>query len=126
LSARLRGAALGLALAVTASGCSLNFDATTLGVPVTMASPVSQPAAGDRFRVGSHAIWAFWGLAKLKRPGLGRTLATQLAGGKGIADLKIKTHASFGDVLVTVLTGGIVVPRSVIYEGVVVEGGAPK
>jgi hypothetical protein len=91
-----------------------------------MASPVSQPAAGDRFRVGSHAIWAFWGLAKLKRPGLGRTLATQLAGGKGIADLKIKTHASFGDVLVTVLTGGIVVPRSVIYEGVVVEGGAPK
>jgi len=126
LSARLGRAALALALAVTASGCSLNFDATSLGVPVTMASPVGQPAAGDRFRVGSHALWAFWGLARLKRPALDKALATQLAGGKGIADLKIKTHASFGDVLIMLLTGGLVVPRSVVYEGVVVEGGAPK
>jgi hypothetical protein len=126
LSARLARAALGLVLAVMASGCSLNFDATSLGVPVTMASPVNQPAAGDRFRVGSHALWAFWGLANLKRPRLDKALATQLAGGKGIADLKIKTHASFGDVLITVLTGGLMVPRSVVYEGVVVEGGAPK
>jgi Bor protein len=119
-------AALGLALTTMLAGCSLDFDATSLGVPVTMASPVAQPAAGDRFRVSSHALWAFWGMTKLKRPALNRALATQLAGGKGIADLKIKTHASFGDVLITVLTGGIFVPRSVIYEGVVVEGGAPK
>jgi hypothetical protein len=124
LSARLGRAALGLALAATVNGCSLNFDATSLGVPVTMASPVSQPAVGDSFRVSSHALWAFWGLGKLKRPALNKALATQLAGGKGIADLKIKTHTSFSDLLITLLTGGVMVPRSVIFEGVV-TGGEP-
>jgi hypothetical protein len=126
LSARLARAPLALALATIVTGCSLNFDATSLGVPVTMASPVAQPAAGDSFRVKSHALWAFWGMARLKRPALNKALATQLAGGKGIADLKIKTHSSFGDVLITLLTGGIMVPRSVIYEGVVTAGGAAK
>lgn len=124
MSARLGRAALGLALVATVNGCSLNFDATSLGVPVTMASPVGQPAAGDRFRVSSHALWAFWGVAKLKRPALNKALATQLAGGKGIADLKIKTHTSFSDLLITLLTGGVMVPRSVIFEGVV-TGGEP-
>ena len=124
MSARARRAGVWLALTLTASGCAQNFDATSLGVPVTMASPIGQPAAGDRFRVSSHALWAFWGMAGLKRPALNKALATQLAGGKGIADLKIRTHASFGDVLITLLTAGLVVPRSVVFEGVVVEGGA--
>jgi hypothetical protein len=106
--------------------CSLNFDATSLGVPVTMASPVGQPAAADSFRVASHAVWAFWGTIGVKRPALNKGLATQLAGGKGIADLKIKTHSSFTDVLFTVLTAGLIVPRSVIYEGVVTESAPAK
>jgi hypothetical protein len=111
----------GLALVATLGGCSLNFDATTLGVPVTMASPVNQPAAGDRFRVSSHAVWAFWGVVRIKAPSLEKSLATQLAGGKGIADLKIKTRVSFGDFLVTLLSAGILAPRSVVFEGVVTQ-----
>ena len=122
MSPRLGRAALVVALTAIVGACSLNFDATTLGVPVTMASPIGRPAPTDSFRVSTHAAWAFWGIAGLKRPALHKALATQLAGGKGIADLKIKTHASFSDLLITVLTGGIVVRRSVIYEGVVTEG----
>ena len=110
-----------LVLVTALASCSLNFDATTLGVPVTMASPVNQPAAGDRFRVSSHAIWAFWGVVRVKAPSLEKSLATQLAGGKGIADLKIKTHVSFGDFLVTLLTAGVLAPRSVVFEGVVTQ-----
>jgi hypothetical protein len=124
LSAPVRPAALALVLAATLGACSLNFDATTLGVPVTMGSPVNQPAAGDSFRVSSHALWTLWGAARIKAPSLSKSLATQLVGGKGIADLRIKTRASFGDVLVTVLTAGLLVPRSVVFEGVV-TGGAP-
>ena len=115
-----------LTLAAALGGCSLNFDATTLGVPVTMGSPVNQPPAGDHFRVSSHALWALWGVARLKAPALDKSLATQLVGGKGIADLKIKTRTSFGDLLVTVLTAGLLVPRSVVFEGVVTESGVLK
>jgi hypothetical protein len=125
LSGPLRRAALTLALAATLGGCSLNFDATTLGVPATMAAPVSQPAEGDRFRVSSHALWAFWGVVRVKAPSLEKSLATQLAGGKGIADLKIKTRTSFGDFLVTLLTAGLLAPKSVVFEGVVTQT-APK
>jgi hypothetical protein len=126
LSGPLRRAALALAFAASLGGCSLNFDATTLGVPVTMGSAVSQPAEGDHFRVSSHALWAFWGAARIKAPALDKALATQLAGGKGIADLKIKTRTSFGDFLVTLLTAGLLVPKSVVYEGVVTGTPAPK
>ena len=126
MSVPLGRAALAVALTAIVGACSLNFDATTLGVPVTMASPAGRPAPTDSFRVSTHAAWAFWGVARVKRPALNKALATQLAGGKGIADLKIKTHSSFSDVLITVLTGGIVVRRSVIYQGVVTEGAPGK
>ncbi len=119
MSASLRRAA-GLVLVTAAlAGCSLTFDTRSLGVPVTMASPVTQPAQGDRFRVTSRAIWAFWGIARLRQPSLEKALATQLAGGKGVADLSIRTHSSFGDVLITLLTGGLLIPRAVTYEGVI-------
>jgi hypothetical protein len=114
-----------LVLALTTLGaCSLNFDATSLGVPVTMASPAGAVAPADSFRVSSHAVWGFWGILGIKRPALNKSLATQLAGGKGVADVKIKTHSSFTDVLVTILTAGLIVPRSVVFEGVV-TGGTP-
>jgi hypothetical protein len=119
LSGSLRRAALAVVVAGTLQGCSLTLDARSLGVPVTMASPVGQAPDGDRFRVTSRAIYGFWGLARIKQVSLSKSLATQLAGGRGVADLKINTHSSFGDVLITVLTAGLVVPRAVTFEGVV-------
>ena len=86
-----------------------------------MASPAGQAAAGSRFRVTSHAVYAFWGLAKLKDPSLRKALAAQLAGGSGVADLKIKVRSRWTDVLVTALTAGLIVPRAVTYEGVVLK-----
>ena len=126
MSAALRRAVLAGALVTALGGCSLNFDATTLGVPVTMGSAVGQPAEGEHFRVSSHALWVLWGVARVKAPALDKALATQLVGGKGIADLKIKTRTSFGDLLVTVLTAGLLVPKSVVFEGVVTGSAAPK
>jgi len=99
----------------------MTFDSTTLGVPVTLASPAGQPPEGSRFSVTSRAVYAFWGLARLKQPSLRKALAAQLAGGSGVADLKIKVRSRWSDILITALTAGLIVPRAVTFEGVVLK-----
>jgi hypothetical protein len=113
------------ALALLLGGCSITFDATRLGVPVTMASAAGSPAKGSGFKVTRHATYAFWGVIPLGAPSLERGLATQLVGGKAVSDLRIHVHSSVGDAIFTVLTLGIVVPRTVTYEGVIVDGIKP-
>jgi hypothetical protein len=102
-------------------GCAHTFDATTLGVPVTVASPAGQEPQGDRFSVSAKSVFTFWGLLRLKEPSLRKALAAQLAGGSGVADLKIKVRSRWSDVLITALTLGLIVPRSVTFEGVVTK-----
>ena len=100
-------------------GCAQTFDATRLGVPVTLATAAGQKVEGTRFRVTSRAVYGFWGLARIKDPSLRKALAAQLAGGSGIANLRIKVRSRWSDVLITALTAGLIVPRAVTYEGVV-------
>jgi len=122
---RLRSAmvcgALQLLLLGGATGCAQTFDARNLGVPVTLATAAGQPVEGTRFRVTSHAVFGFWGLARIKDPSLRKALAAQLGGGTGIANLRIRVRSRWTDVLVTALTAGIIVPRAVTYEGVVLK-----
>jgi hypothetical protein len=99
----------------------MTFDAATLGVPVTLASPAGQPPEGSRFSVTSRAVYALWGLGRLKQPSLRKALAAQLAGGSGVADLKIKVRSRWSDILITALTTGLIVPRAVTFEGVVLK-----
>jgi hypothetical protein len=110
-----------VAVALAFQGCSLTLDTRSLGVPVTMASPPGQATEGERFRVTSRALYAFWGAFRIKQPSLQKTLAGQLTGGKGVADLRITVKSSFGDLLITALTAGLVVPRAVTFEGVVLK-----
>jgi hypothetical protein len=112
---------IALLLVGTLTACSQTFDAARLGVPITMAASADQPLQGVRFQVRSHAVFAFWGVAKIKEPSLRKALAAQLAGGSAVGDLRITVHSRFPDVLVTILTAGLLVPRSVTFEGVVVK-----
>ena len=112
---------LALVLVLPLAGCAETFDATTLGVPATLATPADQPPAGDRFKVTQRSVYGLWGLATIKSPSLRKALAAQLAGGSGIAGLKIKARSRWSDVLITALTGGLIVPRSVTFEGVVTK-----
>lgn len=105
--------------ALCATGCALTFDTTTLGVPVSMASPASRPAVGDTFSVRSGAIYVFWGLVPLKRPSLENALETQLAGGRAVRDLRIHVSRRLPDLLITALTAGVVSPVSVQFEGII-------
>jgi hypothetical protein len=110
-----------LLLVLHLAGCAHNFDASTLGVPVTMAAPASQPAQGDRFRVGAKSVFGFWGIVRIREPSLRKALAAQLGGGSGVADLRIRVSSRFTDLLITGLTLGLIVPRSVTFEGVVTK-----
>ena len=107
------------------AGCAQQFDATTLGVPATMASPVGQVPEGDHFKVNQTAIYMILGLVPLSRPQLDKALARQLVGGKGVANLKITVKSRWFDLLVTGVTLGILVPRTVTYEGVITGGEQP-
>jgi hypothetical protein len=111
----------GLLLISLLAGCAHTFDATTLGVPVAMAAPAGQPAQGARFSVGGKAIFGFWGLVRYREPSLRKALGSQLVGGAGISDLRIKVRSRWSDVLITGLTLGLFVPRSVTFEGVVTK-----
>lgn len=118
-----RTLALAVALFATA-GCAQTFDATTLGVPATLASANATTPAGTAFAVRAKALWGAWGIIPMSQPQLNKILAAQLVGGKSIANVRIKSRTSFLDGVITVATAGIFVPRSMTYEGVVVDAPA--
>ena len=103
------------------TGCAHTFDARGVGVPVTMASPAGQPPQGQRFSVTNRAVFGLWGILSFRQPSLRKALAGQLADGTGIADVRIRVRSKWSDLLVSVLTLGLVVPRAVTFEGVVTK-----
>jgi len=107
-------------LALTVSGCALTFDATELGVPASLAESAQAPPQGESFRVTKHPVFLIWGLVAASRPNAEDVLAGQAGTGSRIANLRIKVRARWSDLLVTALTVGLISPRSVTFEGVVV------
>jgi hypothetical protein len=101
------------------AGCAQSFDATSLGVPATMSAAPGETPEGTPFRTTAHSVHGIFGLVTLSQANLQKALARQLVGGQGITNLKIKTKSRWLDVLVTGLTLGLVVPRTVVFEGVV-------
>jgi hypothetical protein len=108
------------ALLLSGAACSQTFDTTTLGVPVTMAGPAGQTPQGTAFKTTSHTVHTLFGLVPVSQASLQKALARQLVGGQGIAQLKIKTKSRWFDLLVSGITLGMIVPRTVVYEGVII------
>lgn len=109
-----------LALALSTSGCAMTFDAAHLGVTATMAEPAQAPATGATFRITKHPLYLGWGLVQIGETNLDDLLAGQLGAGGSIAGLKIQVRSTVFGGVVTLLTLGLIAPRSVTYEGVVV------
>ena len=116
---------LAAAACAALTGCTLHFDSRSLGVPVTMAAAAGPgpTVPGDTFTVTGHAVYLFWGLATARQPDLKQTLAGQLGAGGAVQNLAIHAHAGLGDVLLSVLTLGVVSATSVTYSGVVTRSG---
>jgi hypothetical protein len=114
-------------LALTVSGCALTFDSTDLGVPTSLAEPAQTPPQGTPFVVTRHPVFLLWGLVPVSRPNAEDVLAGQVGTGSRIANVRIKVRSRWSDLLVTALSFGAIVPRSVTFEGIVVPptgGGA--
>ena len=112
--------AIVVAVLVT-GGCAHAFDATVTGVETTMASEGATPADGEPFSATKTSVFAFWGMLTVSRASLEGVIASQARGVQQVADLRIKVRSKFKDVLISILTLGIIVPRSVTFEGVIVE-----
>ena len=108
------------ALALTVSGCALTFDSTELGVPASLAESAQNPPQGTAFRVTRHPVFLLWGLVPVSRPSAEDVLAGQVGTGARIANLRIKVRSRWSDLLITALSFGAIVPRSVTFEGMVV------
>jgi hypothetical protein len=108
-----------LALALAQSGCALTLDSSHLGVPVSLAGAAA-PDSGVQFRVTKHPVYLIAGLVPVSQPNLEDVLAGQVGTGARIENLRIRVRSRWSDLLVTALTFGLVVPRSVTFEGVVV------
>ncbi|HKA57084.1 MAG TPA: hypothetical protein VKD28_00590 [Gemmatimonadales bacterium] len=67
-----------------------------------------------------HPVYFLWGLTAVSRPNVEDVLVGQTGTGARIANLKIKVRTRVSDMLVTLLTLGVIAPRSVTLEGVVV------
>jgi hypothetical protein len=100
-------------------GCAETYDASRIGVPIIMGTAAGQNTQGTPFSVTSRAVYAFWGAAKLKDPSIRKAIAAELAGGSSVTNVKVKVRSRWNDVLITVLTLGLIVPRAVTFEGVV-------
>ena len=112
-----------MALALTVSGCALTFDSTELGVPTSMAEAAASPPQGTPFRVTRHPVFLLWGLVPVASPSAEDVLAGQVGTASRITNLKIKVRSRWSDLLVTALSFGAIVPKSVTFEGVVVPRG---
>lgn len=117
--------ALVLVLVLAGGACTQRFDATTLGVPVSMAPP-ADTAGAVAFRTSAKSVHLLFGLFTISQANLQKALARQLVGGQQVSSVKITTKSRWIDVLLTGLTLGVVVPRTVIYEGVVTGVPAPS
>lgn len=67
-----------------------------------------------------HPVYLLWGLTSVSRPNVEDVLVGQTGTGARIANLRIKARTRLSDLFVTVLTVGVIAPRSVTFEGVVV------
>jgi hypothetical protein len=113
-------------LLLSSTGCVQVFDARTLGAKTTLSERATEQPQGEAFKITRTAVFAFWGIAAANRPSLDRVLAGQVSGEGQVSNLRITVKTRFSDALVTLLTAGVIVPRTVTFEGVVTKPAAPS
>jgi hypothetical protein len=101
--------------------CAHTFDASTLGANVTLASAPGTQACTTPFRRSDKAVFLLWGMIPASRPNLQQALASQVTGTAAVRDLRLTVRSRFSDVLFTIISGGLIVPRSVTFDGCVVQ-----
>lgn len=108
------------AAALATAACSMTIDATALGVPATLAARGDAQPQGEPFRVTRHPVYLLWGVVPASEINVEEVLVGQVGTGVSLANVRVVARSRWLDVLITGLTAGLVVPRTVTIEGVVV------
>jgi len=98
----------------------VSFDAGTLGVKVSMADPAGRQPEGTEFKITKKAVFLLFGVLRGSSPSLESVVGGQLLDAGEVRNLQIKVRSRFSDILITILTAGLVVPRSVTFHGYLV------
>ena len=109
-----------LASLLALPACALTFDAHTLGANVSMAQVPDSTQCTAQFRERKKTVFFLWGLLAGSRPSMEHVLEGQVTGTQSVGNLRIHVRSRFTDLLITGLTAGLIVPRSVTFEGCVV------
>ncbi len=108
-----------LAFIIIFAGCA------TLPLESNLDKPVSMTKVKDTqvktFVTNSKALWLFWGLTPISLPEIDGIMLPQVSGHAGVQNLKITTESGFVDLVVTILTNGILTMRTVTVEGEVYD-----
>jgi len=113
-----------LTVLLGAAACATTYDATHLGVPVTLADSTAG-TAGTAFRVTKHPVFVLWGAVTAAEPNLEDLFAGQVGTGAALTQVRIHSRMTWTDLLITALTAGFLSPRTVTFEGQIVGGAAP-
>ena len=92
------------ALLLSAGGCAVTYDATHLGVPVSLADAAQAPATGTPFSVTKHPVFVMWGLFSGGEPNLDDLLSGQVGAGAGLAQVRVHSRLTWSDLLFTVIS----------------------
>ena len=111
-------------VAMCTTACVETFDARSLGTKTSLSARAVEQPKGEPFKITRTAVFVFWGLGTASRPSLERLLASQITGDAEIANLRVTVRSRFSDVLVSLITGFVVVPRGITYEGVITHPAA--
>ncbi len=108
-----------LAFIIIFAGCATLPLDSNLDKPVSMSE--MKDTQGKTFVSNNKAVWLFWGLTPLSLPTIDGVVLPQVSGHAGVQNLKITTESGFVDHVVTILTQGIIMMRTVRIEGEVYD-----
>ena len=100
-------------------GCATIPMESNLDDPVSMTDVKETPVKS--FSSDNRAIWLFWGIIPVAIPEVDGVLVPEMAGHTGVQNLKITTEFDALDLVVTILTDGIIYMRTVTVEGEVYD-----
>ena len=115
---RITKLALVVFLALGSGGCAEQFSAVELGLPVSMGEAAGTTVAAQPFRIRTKSVHLLWGILPLSRSSLADAVSHQVIDANTISNVRIRVSSRWSDFLVMALTAGVIVPRTVTYEGV--------
>ncbi len=100
-------------------GCATLPMESNIDKPVSMTEVKDEKASV--FVSNQKALWLFWGAFPVSLPTVDGVLAPQVSGHTGVQNLKVTTESGFIDLVVTILTDGILTMRTVTIQGEVYD-----